>query len=102
MLINKEAELVSEWWPHELKIDLFVQLTQIMVSTKMKNTFVYYIVLEGSITYAIHQTSISLLHLYFFCFALTSSSPRHQHTIIDGSENFTLKFFLYSVFLFLH
>ena len=79
MLINKEAELVSEWWPHELKIDFFVQLTVIMVATKMKNKFVYYIVLKGSITYAIHHTYISLVYLYFFCFELTSSSPRHHY-----------------------
>ena len=101
MLINKEAELVSEWWPHELKIDLFVQLTQIMVSTKMKNKFVYYIVLRGSITYMQYTR---LVHLYFFCFALTSSTPGNQHTIIiiDGSENCNLTLFWYSVFLFLH
>ena len=66
MLINKEAELVSEWWPHELRINLFVQLTQVMGSTKIKNKFVYYIVLEGSITYAIHQTYISLVLNFVF------------------------------------
>ena len=68
MLINKEAELVSEWWPHELKKNFFVQLTQIMVSTKMKNKFVCYIVLEGSITYVIHQTYISLVFVFVFIY----------------------------------
>ena len=70
MLINKEAELVSEWWPHELKIDLFVQLTQIMVSTKMKNKFVYYIVLKGSITYM--QYTRLTYHWYIYIFSVFS------------------------------
>ena len=78
MLINKEAELVSEWWPHELKIDLFVQLSQIMVSTKMKNKFVYYIALKGSITYM--QYTRLTYHWYIYIFSVLHSLVQLQGT----------------------